>query len=370
VPSLILMDVQMPILDGYHATHLLRHHHPYASIEAIKRIPIIAMTASAIRGDRERCERSGMDDYLAKPVKRSVLEKMILKWVTKQNTIRRGSISKDGEMSGLTRSSTDHSSNCPDHDAIAIEFLNARAAAMAVLTEESQISIPDHADTPPHVTSRPRRSSRSTKLMAQGVPTAENEADRALRREEAEDKARSLRDAKLFSAIEDEHGMLPANPSNHETAGNLTLTGNSMPVAYPSAGDSEYEGGVMALTEANVERFNNGVDGHGPSNTTAAVNVLGVSPADIPGPPPGLLQQPTFTPQILAEPTPLAAANAVQEVGPVTVPTSLKQHRADLGALKTADRSRSDWTTSTAKPDGRPDLGRRSRSSSDRKDRS
>lgn len=70
LPSLILMDVQMPVLDGYNATHVLRHHEPYRSIEKICKIPIVAMTASAIQGDREKCERAGMDDYLAKPVKR------------------------------------------------------------------------------------------------------------------------------------------------------------------------------------------------------------------------------------------------------------------------------------------------------------
>ena len=74
------MDCQMPVLDGYRATHLIRHHSPYCSIASIRTVPIVAMTASAIQGDREKCQSAGMDDYLAKPVKGKLLEDMLLKW--------------------------------------------------------------------------------------------------------------------------------------------------------------------------------------------------------------------------------------------------------------------------------------------------
>ncbi|KAH8596837.1 HHK1, histidine kinase-group X protein [Bisporella sp. PMI_857] len=70
---IILMDVQMPVLDGYEATKLLRRD----KIDAVRRILVIAMTASAIQGDREKCLASGMNDYLAKPVRSGVLKKKL-----------------------------------------------------------------------------------------------------------------------------------------------------------------------------------------------------------------------------------------------------------------------------------------------------
>ncbi|EIN11253.1 hypothetical protein PUNSTDRAFT_82821 [Punctularia strigosozonata HHB-11173 SS5] len=73
--DLVLMDCQMPEMDGYEATTRLR------SMPQTMHIPVIAMTASAIRGDREKCLDKGMSDYLSKPVKSRVLEEMILKWL-------------------------------------------------------------------------------------------------------------------------------------------------------------------------------------------------------------------------------------------------------------------------------------------------
>ncbi|KAI9709849.1 MAG: hypothetical protein M1828_002344 [Chrysothrix sp. TS-e1954] len=69
----VLMDVQMPVLDGYNATREIRKY-PDA---AVKDVLIIAMTASAIRGDREKCLEAGMNNYLAKPVRQQVLKQML-----------------------------------------------------------------------------------------------------------------------------------------------------------------------------------------------------------------------------------------------------------------------------------------------------
>lgn len=70
---LLLCDVQMPICDGYEATRLIRQD----PIDAVRNILVIAMTASAIQGDREKCLVSGMNDYLAKPVRMNVLKKKL-----------------------------------------------------------------------------------------------------------------------------------------------------------------------------------------------------------------------------------------------------------------------------------------------------
>ncbi|CCO35246.1 Hybrid signal transduction histidine kinase K [Rhizoctonia solani AG-1 IB] len=75
--DLILMDCQMPEMDGYEATLCIRQ---LGSAEA-RSVPIIAMTASAIRGDKEKCLKVGMSDYLSKPVKRQSLEAMLVRWL-------------------------------------------------------------------------------------------------------------------------------------------------------------------------------------------------------------------------------------------------------------------------------------------------
>ena len=67
--DVVLMDVQMPEMDGLEATLALRTREQETDVH----VPVVAMTAHAMEGDRERCLDAGMDDYIAKPIKADVL---------------------------------------------------------------------------------------------------------------------------------------------------------------------------------------------------------------------------------------------------------------------------------------------------------
>lgn len=82
--NLILMDCQMPEMDGYEATQRIRAGE---AGDAYKEIPIVAMTANAMKGDKERCLQVGMSDYLSKPVDPDALETAIRKWTNKASPV-------------------------------------------------------------------------------------------------------------------------------------------------------------------------------------------------------------------------------------------------------------------------------------------
>ncbi len=75
LPDVVLMDLQMPGMDGLEATRRIR------ADNSLSRVPIIALTALAMPGDRERCQAAGADDYLSKPVSLKALVNAIAAYV-------------------------------------------------------------------------------------------------------------------------------------------------------------------------------------------------------------------------------------------------------------------------------------------------
>ena len=211
MPSLVLMDCQMPVLDGYRATHTLRRHQPYCSLPRIQKVPIVAMTASAIQGDREKCMRAGMDDYLAKPVQRATLEKMLIAWLTGEKTLRplapeRNISETDSEQGNSIDFSRNFADQLPTASQIELQMAASPPKPSAVLTTQREA-----------LYKSARRSSLSNKLLNSEITGAESESARVMRRAEAEEKATSLRDAKLIRTAEERDGSHTQSQSQSQS---------------------------------------------------------------------------------------------------------------------------------------------------------
>lgn len=94
--DLILMDIQMPVLNGYEATKLLR--------DRGDNVPIIALTANAIKGENEKCIEAGMNDYISKPFKEEDFLKTIAKWLPNESSLKKIHIEEDTN-SGIPKES-------------------------------------------------------------------------------------------------------------------------------------------------------------------------------------------------------------------------------------------------------------------------
>ena len=75
-PDIILLDIMMPVMDGYEALHILKNNISF------NKIPVIAVTAKAMKGDREKCIEVGAWDYIAKPVDLKVLLDKLNQWAS------------------------------------------------------------------------------------------------------------------------------------------------------------------------------------------------------------------------------------------------------------------------------------------------
>jgi CheY-like chemotaxis protein len=208
-PDIILMDVQMPIMDGYRATYKIRNAVEFSSNPRIQGTPIVAMTASAIQGDREKCQQSGMDDYLAKPVKKPNLEKMLVKWAI-EGRKKREELLKDGSM--LLRPS------------------NPRAPSSFETNVSSGESPQDHLNN-----ELDRLEFTSRNALERSSETSGGEA---MRKHRAEEKAMALRDEMLIHSAEDPKEQLgrgenPLSNEKEEIANKShLLTSENMRKAY------------------------------------------------------------------------------------------------------------------------------------------
>ncbi len=369
LPNLILMDVQMPILDGYRATHTLRRHAPFKNNEVIQKIPIVAMTASAIQGDREKCKRAGMDDYMAKPVKRTLLEKMILKWVEgtasmiSQNNTSIGPIKS--ERPDVARCGTENSSSCPGAYYPSSEVRDIPAPS---LPPNSSHQTPNQYHQRPNLTSSISQEKVKSLRTAGELNTALSEADRGQRRAEAEEQAANLRDEKLFEATR-------PGPYTHDLAGIPGGLGSSSPLLVstssaglpfsstsPMTGGESYSdqrantGKITALTEENMERFNaDKVDDARPHISPEATSTKALE-AD-------LDEEEMSMDMLLSPPTLEGAAEGTIEISnPMDrfgMAVGLPQQQGLLGKfeskrregrLSALGRRDSDWSQSTAKP--------------------
>ncbi|KAL8898247.1 MAG: hypothetical protein Q9192_002168 [Flavoplaca navasiana] len=244
-PDIILMDVQMPILDGYRATHIIRHHSRYTSIPGLGTTPIVAMTASAIQGDREKCKIAGMDDYLAKPVKGRTLETMLLKWATASKRIAH----RTKTYSFIDQNIHKHDDSCTS-DASDPSSSNFNAA-----TNSSS----DHVNNKTAV-----RDLESSSALSR----IESEGDRGLKRAEAEEKARSLRDDKLLAA---------SSTNNHL---NDLLMSSTLHQAHSSASRAQP---AAALTVANISQLDRAHDQTGITGFSPPLHIPSRVTPDGPG---------------------------------------------------------------------------------------
>jgi len=114
--ELVFMDCQMPIMDGYECTRAIRS--PKSSV-LNHRIPIVALTANAMRGDREACLAAGMDDYISKPVEADTIHQILKKWLAQEDTTtERGAQIMDTSLENLEPvfDKTSYSSRLMDDD--------------------------------------------------------------------------------------------------------------------------------------------------------------------------------------------------------------------------------------------------------------
>ncbi len=140
----VLMDCRMPRMDGYTATRAIR-----AQEQPGHRVPIIAMTASALEGERERCLDSGMDDFLTKPVDSTRLHRVLRQWVGPESPPQDQPPPGDGPTEHVTPAKSPAPVERVDHgdvvDVTRVEMLHEMVKDGSSLFQRSSANFITHA---------------------------------------------------------------------------------------------------------------------------------------------------------------------------------------------------------------------------------
>ena len=176
----------MPVMDGYKATYTIRHCEPFVADQQIQNTPIVAMTASAIQGDREKCENAGMNDYLAKPVKGKTLEQMLLKWAVEKKRKSSAAVTAGRQSKNDTRSLLPQAVPGP------VNQQNEKPESNVGLSTTNQQQVTDVLATKLN-----KLIFQNDSMFARSAETAESSSMVRLRNEE---KAMQLRDQALFES--------------------------------------------------------------------------------------------------------------------------------------------------------------------------
>ncbi|KAI4925975.1 uncharacterized protein J4E92_006712 [Alternaria infectoria] len=237
-PDIILMDVQMPIRDGYSATHAIRTESPWRNMPEIRGVPIVAMTASAIQGDKEKCVSCGMDDYLAKPVKGKLLEKMLVKWALegRRKTAKSKPPTNGNDRHGVATPSSKVGSRAKDHPRTADLSVESETTAQALTAELDRLHYQSDA-----------AFTRSN----------ENEGERAMRRIHAEERDTKLRDEKLLSLVGPQLIRHNSSQGPHNEPSMPLTEANIEKLAHEQETDSLTTKKPGSLDEADSNRANN-----------------------------------------------------------------------------------------------------------------
>ncbi len=184
--DMVFMDCQMPFLDGYESTRIIRRG-TFANTD--NKIPIIAMTANAMKGDQEACLIAGMSDYIAKPVDFDFLKEKLRKWTPKRSFSQ-------------NNSSADKDTNNAYSKGARAGYIPAREAKPDTNDndiENKNLSAPwDKATFMKRVRNKPERALKLINLFCDDMPERMQRMENAIREEDSE---------KIFSTAHEIKGV-------------------------------------------------------------------------------------------------------------------------------------------------------------------